>query len=378
MRVLVTGGTGDLGSRLVPRLEKAGHDVVVGTREPRSAHQMHYELGSVPDLSGFDAVVHLATDSLHPAVDVSGSPALWEAARRAGVSHVVYMSIVGIDDHAYRYYRAKRTVEEQLEESGLPYTILRATQFHGLVPTFVDELVRRIGFVPVPAGIGVQPIDADVVADRLVEIIEAGPSGRVADLAGPEVLRLDDMVAAYTEATGRRRPRIRVPAWGRAIESFRRGVHLAPGIDSGGPTYAEFLRGVPRHRRDGVATAMRTIAIGLLVTMMWMLVAPDGFHRFVAGFGDLNTHFVRDTATFMLPLVLALWLAADRPGWRRPVLVLALFQNGAHLINHIADVGDAVPVWQGPLNLGFLAVLQVALWIVFRRTGSSSLRAEAA
>lgn len=370
MRVLVTGGTGDLGSRLVPRLEKAGHDVVVGTRRPSLRSHMKYTLDSTPDLRGFDVVVHLASDPLHPQVDVEGSAALWKAAREAGVGHVVFMSIVGIDEHPYPYYRAKRAIEEQLEGSDLPYTILRATQFHGLIPTFVNELSRRLGFVPVPKGISIQPIDADVVADRLAEIVDAGPSGRVGDLAGPEVLRLEDMARDYMRAAGVRRLRVRMPIWGPIAEAFRHGLQLAPGVDSGGETYADYLLRVPRGRPDGLATAMRLIAFSLLVTMGWMIVAPDGFHRLIAGFGELNTHYVRDAATFMLPLVVALWLAASRPTWRGPVLVLALVQNGAHLINHIIDVGNTDPAWQGPVNLALLAALQVALWVVFRRVRS--------
>lgn|SRR5688572_14481859 len=371
MRVLVTGGTGDLGSRLVPRLEKAGHDVVIGTRRPTLPNHTYYDLEASPDLSGFDVVVHLASDALHPRLDIEGSAALWEAAREAGVGHVVYMSIVGIDEHPYPYYRAKKAVEDELAKSGLPYTILRATQFHGLIPAFVDGLSDRLGFVPVPAGIEVQPIDADVVADRLVEIVDAGPSGRAADMAGPEVLRLEDMVSGYVEAAGLRRLRIRLPIWGPVARAFRGGLQLAPEIDSGGETYAEYLSRVPRRgpdRGDGVATGMRLIASSLLAVMAWMLIAPGGFHRTVAGFGDLNTHFVRDTATFMLPLVVALFLAARRPGWRGPVLGLALVQNGAHLLNHIVDVGNAEPAWQGPVNLALLVVLQAALWAVFRRS----------
>ncbi|HEX2154513.1 MAG TPA: NAD(P)H-binding protein [Acidimicrobiia bacterium] len=138
MRVLVTGGNGGLGHRVVLRLDKAGHDVLVGTRTPRAANHFHHDLddGRAPALDGIDVVVHLATSPLVPSRDIEGSATLWEAAKEAGVGHVIYVSIVGIDDHPSAYYRAKRAVEAQLEASGLPYTILRATQFHSLIPHF--------------------------------------------------------------------------------------------------------------------------------------------------------------------------------------------------------------------------------------------------
>lgn len=369
MRVLVTGATGDLGHRVVARLEKAGHEVLVGTRSPRTDNQFHYDLDDEepPRLDGVDVVVHLASSSVDPSRDVGGSARLWEAARDTGVGHVIYVSIVGIDDHPYPYYRVKREVERQLETSDLPYTILRATQFHGLVPRYVEALAKRYGFVPLPAGIEVQPIDADVVADRIVELVQEGPSGRAADLGGPEVLSLDDMVADYMRARGDRRLRVRLPAWGDSVAAFRRGDHLAPHAVGGGATYADYLAGVSSRPAQRGATLFRVVAVALLATMAWMLISPATFHSLAAAFGMLNTHFVRDTATFILPLGVALWLAASRPAWRQPVLVLALLQNGAHIINHIADVNDTDPAWHGPVNLAALVVLEMVLWVLFSR-----------
>lgn len=244
MRVLVTGGNGDLGRRLVPRLERGGHEVLIGTRNPRADDHIRFELPSGPEsgaLEGVDVVVHLASDSFHPDDDVEGSLRLWQAGREAGIAHAIYMSIVGIDEHPFPYYRAKRQVEQQLEESGLPYSILRATQFHSLIPRLVDEVGARFRVVPVPAGIRVQPIDADVVAERLARLVEEGPSGRVADMAGPEVLPLDEMVRGYVRARDRRWPRIRLPMGGRSVAGFRRGLHLAPHAELAGGTYREYL-----------------------------------------------------------------------------------------------------------------------------------------
>lgn len=196
MRVLVTGGKGDLRRRVVSRLEEQGHEVQVGTRSPQRETEFRFDLVEgigEGELREGDTLVHLASDSFHPDEDVRGTAALFEAAARAGVGHLVFMSIVGIDSHPFRYYRTRKKIEEELEANGLPYSILRATQFHSFIARLVDEFGSRFRAVPVPGGIPLRPVDADTVADRLAELVEAGPSGRVKDLAGPEVLELDRM-----------------------------------------------------------------------------------------------------------------------------------------------------------------------------------------
>lgn len=117
---------------------------------------------------------------------------------------------------------------------------------------------------------------------------------------------------------------------------------------------------------DPVAVSLRAIALTLFAVMGWMLVSPTTFHSGVAGFGDLNTHFIRDAATFILPLAAALWMAATRPSWRVPVLGLALAQNGLHVLNHLADVNRSDPGWHGPVNLVALVALELALWQILR------------
>lgn len=117
---------------------------------------------------------------------------------------------------------------------------------------------------------------------------------------------------------------------------------------------------------DPAGASLRLIAAALFATMAWMLVSPAGFHSGFAGFGEPNSHFIRDTATFILPIAVALWMAASRPNWRVPVLGLALAQNGLHILNHIADVNNSEPGWHGPANLAALLVLELALWQILR------------
>lgn len=118
---------------------------------------------------------------------------------------------------------------------------------------------------------------------------------------------------------------------------------------------------------DPVAVLVRVASLSLFAIMAWMLVAPLGFHSQMAAFGDPNTHFIRDTATFILPIAAGLWMAASRPVWRGPVLGLALAQNGLHILNHVADVNNSDPGWHGPVNLAALLILELILWLALRR-----------
>ena len=246
MDILVTGGRGSLGRLLVPRL--GAHTVRVGTRRPRDQGQVRFDLADRVSIDRAvretDVVVHLATDPFHPKVERDGSARLFEASAEAGVTHLVYVSIVGIDHHPYPYYRTKLASEHALSISGVPFTILRATQFHSLIPRFVDEL-RRSPIIPVPGGVHLQPIDPVTVADRVASLVSHGPAGRVSDVGGPEVLALGDMVREYLAATKRRRLLVRVPVWGGAVEAFRRGDVLTDEVDPSGRTYSEYLRSSP-------------------------------------------------------------------------------------------------------------------------------------
>lgn len=122
-------------------------------------------------------IIHCASNPLRPRVDSNGTRNLVEAARAAGIWHLVDISIVGVDRVPYRYYQAKLQAERLIQASGLPWTILRATQFHQLV-LLVARGLARLPLVPVPAATSFQPIDAAEVADRLTALaIGPRPAG---------------------------------------------------------------------------------------------------------------------------------------------------------------------------------------------------------
>lgn len=252
-RLLVTGGTGTLGRVLVPRLVHAGHEVATLSRSagsaPSGVERRVADLGRddpsalLAALRDVDTVVHLASDPTHPTrVDVQGTDRLAEAAQRAGVSHLILLSIVGCDANPFPYYRAKTAAESVVLGGRVPATVLRATQFHDFVPQVAGRLVRgRVALVP--RGLRAQLVDLRDVADRLVALVDAGPQGRVPDLAGPEVIGLDDALTRWATATGRRVPRfVRLPAVGRTLRAFAAGSNLpGAGADVAARTFEAWL-----------------------------------------------------------------------------------------------------------------------------------------
>ncbi len=250
---MVTGGAGVLGGELVPRLKAAGHTVRVMSRGGPSANRdpevewarasLETGAGLENAVSGAEAIVHCASSPFGrtEAVDVRGSERLLEQARKAGVSHFLYISIVGIDRIPLGYYRHKLAAESRVDRAGVPWSILRATQFHTLVDMQLRALLR-FPIALVPTDFRFQPIDPGEVADRMVEYAAEGPSGRLPDLGGPEVHTLGDLARTWAETRGLRRRIIRLPLPGKIAAGFRRGFNTTPDNAQGTVTWADWVR----------------------------------------------------------------------------------------------------------------------------------------
>jgi uncharacterized protein YbjT (DUF2867 family) len=245
--VLVTGGTGMLGSRLVPLLLARGHDVRVLSRhrsQDRVSAGARAVVGDVRTAAGLneavvgvDAIIHAATNPRRRAraTEVEGTGHMLEAATRAGVSNFVYVSIVGVDRHRFPYYRAKWAAEQLVEAIPGGWTIQRATQFHDLVDLFFGFRV-----FPATRHMAFQPIDVNEVSGRLADLVDKGPSGRVADLGGPEVLTVRQLRDTRREITGRRTTFVPVPSVG-FLRDFDDGIQLAPDHRFGRITWSDWL-----------------------------------------------------------------------------------------------------------------------------------------
>jgi uncharacterized protein YbjT (DUF2867 family) len=239
--ILVTGATGALGTPTVTRLRAAGYDVraLSRNRAPGLTTGDLLTGAGVPEaVAGADTILHLATGRRGKG-DVEGTRALLDVATSAEVRHFVLISIVGIDDIPLGYYRDKVVIERLVKDSGVPYSILRATQFHSFVEALLTA--QRRSPVVVAPGLPLQPIAVAEVADRLVQLAGSSPAGRVADIAGPERRSLTDLARLWSDATGTRRPVL--PLWlpGKTFAAYRTGSALVPGPAYGRQTFAEHL-----------------------------------------------------------------------------------------------------------------------------------------
>ena len=250
MDVLVTGGSGPLGRRLVPALQAAGHGVRQMSRRGTGPGGVRGDLATGRDIAqavrGADVVVHAASDPRgNPwEVDVAGTRRLVQALDRERLRHLVYVSIVGVDRVPWNYYRAKFAAEQVLLASGLPVTLVRITQFHH----FVDEMLataRRGPVLPVPMGWQAAPVDVADAAGFLAEVAGGQPAGDDAvEFGGPEALTAADLARAWAAV---HEPNVRVvatPLPGRLSAAFREGGVLpGPRAARGRRTYGEHLRG---------------------------------------------------------------------------------------------------------------------------------------
>jgi uncharacterized protein YbjT (DUF2867 family) len=253
--ILVTGGTGTLGHLVVRRLRDAGCDVrVLSRRSHDSGDGIRFMTGDLATGEGTEAAVNGVETIVHLAGSAKGDEDkarnLVRAASMVGSPHLVYISVVGADripvvsgvDRAmFGYFASKRAAERIVEDSGLPWTTLRATQFHDLMLT-VARLLAKLPLVPVPAGFRVQPVETDEVAARLVELTLGEPAGLVPDMGGPRVYSAAELLRGYLRASHRRRRPI-APVWlpGKAARAFREGANLAPEQAVGHRTWEEFL-----------------------------------------------------------------------------------------------------------------------------------------
>lgn len=258
--VLVTGGTGALGRALVPLLRAANLRVRILSREsaPSGCEPGTWVRGDLATGENIDDAVRNVNTIVHLATAPRGhdarlTRALVEAARRgprmtAPLPHVIYQSIVGVDRIPLGYYKQKLAAELVVAESGLPFTIVRATQFHGLVYSLFAAQ-RRMPAVLAP-NIRLQPIDVRDVAVQLLGLLRAGAAGRVADIGGPDVELATDLARATLASfvrprphgtVGSRRPIVPLRLPGRTFAAFEAGDNLVPGNRLGTVSYPDYL-----------------------------------------------------------------------------------------------------------------------------------------
>lgn len=250
MEVAVVGGTGSVGKLVVDELAERGDRIrILGRRTPgdpppgSSFRQVDLSTGEgLPDaLDGAEVVVDASNDSSRRAGDVlvEGGRRLLAAEREAGIRHHVAISIVGCDRVPLGYYRVKLAQERVVTDSQVPWSLLRASQFHTLI-AYVFEAWERRRAIPTGKAL-VQPISPEVVAKRLADAVHDGPGGRLPDIAGPEVETLGELAAAWREHSPHRLIPVRLPMVGKLGRALREGGLTDPSAAAGGPTFREWL-----------------------------------------------------------------------------------------------------------------------------------------
>lgn len=243
MRIAVAGATGTVGQHVVRAARERGHELVPLSR--REGHDLESGAGLDAALEGADAVIDVAsvaTTSAKRSVAffTAVTRTLLAAEERTGVGHHIALSIVGIDGIDASYYAGKLAQERLVRGGRVPHTLLRTTQFH----EFAQQILAQtsLGRLALAPRLLMRPVAAREVGDRLVELADAGPAGRVRDLTGPRDEVLADAVRRMRRHDGDRGPTIelRLPgAYGRGLASGSlRGTADA---DRGRTTFDEWL-----------------------------------------------------------------------------------------------------------------------------------------
>jgi uncharacterized protein YbjT (DUF2867 family) len=251
--ILVTGGAGALGRLVVERLRRSGEEVrVLSRRAGRGTHvgDLTTGAGVAEAARGVEVIVHAASDTFRfGRNDVAQTEHLLGHA--AGARHLLYVSIVGIDQIPFAYYRRKLECEKRIASSGIPYTILRATQFHELIAEVLHR-AGRLPLAPLPLDFRFQTVAADEVAGRMAELAVGEPAGGPLNFGGPEVQSLADMAARWRAVYGRPRRLMRLPLPGTVARAFRAGLNTCPAEARGRQTWAEYVSARPAPVYSGV------------------------------------------------------------------------------------------------------------------------------
>lgn len=241
MTILVTGSTGQLGSPTLAALRAAGQDargISRSGRDGSTSADLATGAGVAAALRGVDTVVHCA--QTRGKRDPQLARTLVESAKAAGVGHLVLISIVGIDQISMPYYRQRVEIEHIIENSGIPVTIQRATQFHSLIDGLFSAQ-RLMPVIVVPAS-RFQPIAVTEVANRLSELAVGAPHGRVQDIGGPEQLDIRQLHAKWKRAKRSHRGALVLRLPGKALAGYATGANFVPGEPYGRSTFDDYLR----------------------------------------------------------------------------------------------------------------------------------------
>jgi uncharacterized protein YbjT (DUF2867 family) len=246
MVVGVLGGTGQAGGPTVAELRRRGHRVIVLSR--RAPHEGEHRrvdvasgIGLAFAMGGIDTLVETLDGP--PSVLIGGVERALAAARTVGVGHVVSLSAAGAGRAPHAYYRAKAEQEAVVQNGGVPWSIVRAAQFHSLLDSLFTAAARR-GVAPLVRA-PLEPMDHLEVAVFIADRVEAGPDEAVTAFAGPYVERLDRLARQWARARGVRRVPLPVPPVVPLLRAVRDGALIDPAPARGRVSFAAWLDAAP-------------------------------------------------------------------------------------------------------------------------------------
>lgn len=245
MKILVIGGSGLIGSKVVPRLRALGHDAIPAS--PSTGVDTMTGEGLDAAMAGVDTVLDLSNSPSFADADVlaffeTTGRNIAAAETRAGVKHHVALSVVGADrlpDSGY--LRAKVVQEKLIREAGVPYTIVRSAQFFEFLKGIVQASAKGES-IHLSTGY-MQPIASDDVADAMTEATVGAPVDGIVEIGGPQKIRMAELVQRYLEAIGDPRRVIadaRAPYFGTVLEDD--SLVPAPGARQGAIDFEQWLR----------------------------------------------------------------------------------------------------------------------------------------
>jgi uncharacterized protein YbjT (DUF2867 family) len=246
MKVAVAGGTGLVGAFVVSQLTERGDEPVVLARS--RGVDLVSGSGLETAVQGCDAIIdvsNVTTTKRAAAEEFFGTTTrhLQDAATAAGAGHLIALSIVGIDRVQLGYYLGKRRQEEVLAAGSVPWSVLRATQFH----EFAEQMLARMpGPVAVIPRILSRPVAAKEVAAALIQLLDQGPQQHAPEIAGPEDIYVADMARRVLGRRGKRHPVLSFRIPGRLGSALAHGALLPHGpFTAGQETFEQYLRELP-------------------------------------------------------------------------------------------------------------------------------------
>ncbi|MEM1122889.1 MAG: ankyrin repeat domain-containing protein [Bacteroidota bacterium] len=201
--LFITGHTGLLGQSVIRALEAKNWPITVGSRkQPLSRGNLgwqHFDLddrNTPQHLNGCDTLLHLATNTDPKAdSDIRGCKQLLSVARKENIQKIIYISIVGVDQVPLKYFKNKQRVEQLIQSSGIPYSILRATQFHAFFEQEVKKHLHK-SFIIIP-DLLYQPIATKVVAQKLIDLCQQPPINDITEIGGPTTISYRAAIQHY-------------------------------------------------------------------------------------------------------------------------------------------------------------------------------------